>query len=317
MMETALTRWDGRVFTLPALLSCTLEYTAGVPCDSFALRCLWDRGLEGGLADLVGFTAWEDGQRVFQGVVDECECRFGDSGSTLTVSGRGMAALLLDNEAQAADYQTATAADILRDHVEPYGIQVAGGYRLPPVEGFSVASGSSEWQVLYDFARYHGGVAPRFDRQGRLVLSPWQDGERLVIDDKTAVTELVCREKRYGVLSEILVRDKTRQQAERMVNRTFAEQGGRCRRVLTMPGRSGYQAMRYRGEFQLQRSQAERSRLELTVPQRFFAWPGDLVRLDRTGLGCNGIYRVLEAAVELDGQGGRTRLVLGEPESVL
>ena len=146
-----------------------------MPCDSFALRCLWDRGLEGGLADLVGFTAWEDGQRVFQGVVDECECRFGDSGSTLTVSGRGMAALLLDNEAQAADYQTATAADILRDHVEPYGIQVAGGYRLPPVEGFSVASGSSEWQVLYDFARYHGGVAPRFDRQGRLVLSPWQD----------------------------------------------------------------------------------------------------------------------------------------------
>ena len=228
-----------------------------------------------------------------------------------------MAALLLDNEAQAADYQTATAADILRDHVEPYGIQVAGGYRLPPVEGFSVASGSSEWLVLYDFARYHGGVAPRFDRQGRLVLSPWQDGERLVIDDKTAVTELVCREKRYGVLSEILVRDKTRQQAERMVNRTFAEQGGRCRRVLTMPGRSGYQAMRYRGEFQLQRSQAERSRLELTVPQRFFAWPGDLVRLDRTGLGCNGVYRVLEAAVELDGQGGRTRLVLGEPESVL
>ena len=131
------------------------------------------------------------------------------------------------------------------------------------------------------------------------------------------MTELVCREKRYGVLSEILVRDKTRQQAERMVNRTFAEQGGRCRRVLTMPGRSGYQAMRYRGEFQLQRSQAERSRLELTVPQRFFAWPGDLVRLDRTGLGCNGVYRVLEAAVELDGQGGRTRLVLGEPESEL
>ena len=67
-METALTRWDGRVFTLPTLLSCTLEYTAGVPCDSFALRCLWDRGLEGGLADLVGFTAWEDGQRVFQGL---------------------------------------------------------------------------------------------------------------------------------------------------------------------------------------------------------------------------------------------------------
>lgn len=316
-MTAYVTTAAGRTFQLPVPLSWELNYTAGVPSDSFWVRCPWQAGQGTDPAEWVRFSAAEAGETVFSGVVDECEVNQGAEGLRLEVSGRGMAALLLDNEAQAADYQTATAADILRDHVEPYGIQVAGGYRLPPVEGFSVASGSSEWQVLYDFARYHGGVAPRFDRQGRLVLSPWQDGERLVIDDKTAVTELVCREKRYGVLSEILVRDKTRQQAERMVNRTFAEQGGRCRRVLTMPGRSGYQAMRYRGEFQLQRSQAERSRLELTVPQRFFAWPGDLVRLDRTGLGCNGVYRVLEAAVELDGQGGRTRLVLGEPESVL
>lgn len=316
-MTAYVTTAAGRTFQLPVPLSWELNYTAGVPSDSFWVRCPWQASQGTDPAEWVRFSAAEAGETVFSGVVDECEVNQGTEGLRLEVSGRGMAALLLDNEAQAADYQTATAADILRDHVEPYGIQVAGGYRLPPVEGFSVASGSSEWQVLYDFARYHGGVAPRFDRQGRLVLSPWQDGERLVIDDKTAVTELVCREKRYGVLSEILVRDKTRQQAERMVNRTFAEQGGRCRRVLTMPGRSGYQAMRYRGEFQLQRSQAERSRLELTVPQRFFAWPGDLVRLDRTGLGCNGVYRVLEAAVELDGQGGRTRLVLGEPESVL
>ena len=138
-----------------------------------------------------------------------------------------------------------------------------------------------------------------------------------MLDEDAAVLELAWKEKRYGVLSEVLVRDKTRDQVQRVVHSGYARRGGQCRRVLTMPGRSGYQAMRYRGEFQLQRSQAERSRLELTVPQRFFAWPGDLVRLDRTGLGCNGVYRVLEAAVELDGQGGRTRLVLGEPESVL
>ena len=317
MTEGILTCWDGRVLALPALLSCTLEYTAGVPCDGFSLRCLWDQGMEKSLADAVRFTALENGETVFQGVVDECECRFEESGSTLALSGRGMAALLLDNEAEAADYQTATAADILRDHVEPYGIRTAGGCDLPPVEGFSIASGSSEWQVLYDFARYHGGVAPRFDRLGRLILSPWADGARLVVDDRTAVTELIYREKRYGVLSEILVRDKTRQQAERVVNGDFQARGGRCRRVLTMPGRSNYQNMRYRGEFQLRRSQAERVRLELKTPRRFFAWPGDLVRLDRTGLGCNGTYRVLESAVELDDQGGGTRLVLGEPDTVL
>ena len=315
-MEVFLTCWDGRTLILPTLLSCTMEYTAGVPCDSFSMQCLWDRGMEKSLADVTRLTALENGETVFQGVVDEYECRLENTGSTLALSGRGMAALLLDNEAEAADYQTATAADILRDHVRPHGIEVVGGYGLPPVAGFSVASGSSEWQGVYEFACYHGGVAPRFDRQGRLVLSPWDDGAQLVVDDRVAVTELVYREKRYGVLSEILMRDKTRQQAERIVNEDFYARGGRCRRVLTMPGKSSYQTMRYRGEYQLQRSQAERVRLELTVPQRFFAWPGDLVKLARSGLACNGTYRVLETAVEIDGQGGRTRLTLGEPSAV-
>ena len=31
------TRW-----TLPKLLAWRLEYTAGVPCDSFWVRCAWD-----------------------------------------------------------------------------------------------------------------------------------------------------------------------------------------------------------------------------------------------------------------------------------
>lgn len=316
-METALTRWDGRVFTLPALLSCTLEYTAGVPCDSFALRCLWDRGLEGGLADLVGFTAWEDGQRVFQGVVDECECRFGDSGSTLTVSGRGMAALLLDNEALGQDYGTATLEDILRDHVAPYGIELSGEASLPAVSPFSVSTGSSEWAVLYEFAQYCGGVCPRFDRAGRLVLKGWTEVENLAISDATPVTSLTVRDRRYGVLSQILVRDRVRQTVEQVEATDFLRMGGRCRRVMTMPGRSSYQAMRYSGQFQLDRSAAELVRMEAVVPVLFYGKPGDLVRIQRSDWDRNGSWRVVEASVQADEAGGRTRLELAVPDVVI
>ena len=307
--------YDGGVLALPPALGWKLEYTAGVPCDSFQMECPWEGvGLDA-LEGAVEFTARWEGEAVFRGVVDEFRLREDGGGRRLLLAGRGMAALLLDNEAESADYGTATLEDILRDHVRPYGIQVAEGAALPAVEGFSVAAGSSEWQVLYQFAQYYGGVTPRFDRAGRLVLTPWVDGAALVVDGTTPVTAADYCGKRYGVLSEVLVRDRTRLALERVKNQDFLDRGGRRRMVLTMPGRSNYLAMRYRGDFQIQRSRAREVELELTVAEPFFAWPGELVQVARKDCGFNGRYRVLETAVEEDGDGRRTRMTLGLPEA--
>lgn len=120
--------------------------------------------------------------------------------------------------------------------------------------GFSVDAGSSEWQVVYEFCRYYGGIAPRFDRLGRLVLAPWEEGRRLVLGADAAVTSFRLREQRYGVLSEVLVRDRTTEEVQRVADEDFLRRGGRCRRVLTMPGKSSYQAMRYSGAYQLARA---------------------------------------------------------------
>ena len=228
-----------------------------------------------------------------------------------------MAALLLDNEAMPADYLTATAEDILRDHVEPYGIQVAQVSGLPAVNGFSVQSGQSEWQVLYQFACYYGGITPRFDREGRLIIAPFSDGETLVLQGDTAITGIAWRVRRYGVLSEIWVRDKTRMAVERVENRDALGQQIKRRQVMTMPGKSNYQAMRYSGDFQLRQSAKEFRRLTLTVPELFFAWPGDLLRMERPGWDCAGTWRVLEARVAADANGGGTTLTLGEPDGAI
>ena len=155
MTDAVGTRW-----TLPAPTAWRLEYTAGVPCDSFWLRCPWDGNNAVKPGSWVGFEAEHKGERVFTGLVDECEVSIDQNGRMLEVSGRGMAARLLDNEALGQDYQSATQADIIRDHVAPYGIETAPGGSLPPVTRFSVANGSSEWSVVYEFARYYGGVAP-------------------------------------------------------------------------------------------------------------------------------------------------------------
>ena len=308
---------QGVTTILPAPVSWCFQYTSGVPCDSFRLRCIWDGDNQVRPEEWALFQALEGGEVQFTGVVDECETVLGPEGAFFEVSGRGMAARLLDNEALSQDYELAAPADILRDHVEPYGIQTEGGAALGPVSRFSVAAGSSEWAVLYEFARYHNGICPRFDREGRLILSPWPDTREIALDDAVPVERLSCRVRRYGVLSQVVVRDRYQNRTETVENPAFQALGGHRRQVVTMPGKSQYQAMRYSGRFQLERSAAEQLWIQAEIPMLFFAQPGDLVRLERSNWGRNGRYRVMEAQVGQDESRGWTRLELAPPDVIL
>jgi hypothetical protein len=253
----------------------------------------------------------EEGARRFTGVLDEYELTWDDGGGELSLSGRGLAALLLDNEAAGQDYQVATLKDILRDHVEPYGVPVGKAGSLSAVPGFSVSTGESEWQVLYNFARYYNGVRPRFDAWGSLTVAPGETGGLYKIDDRTGVTALAWRDKRYGVWSEILVQDRGSLAPQRVVNSGFLAQGGQSRKVYTMPGKSAYQAMRYSGQFQLDRSAEERFRLEVTLPGSYFCEPGDRVEVALTRPAISGTWTVQETEASLDEKGSRVKLTLG------
>lgn len=317
-MNAWLLTADGKRWRLPAMLEWELDYGCATPCDSFRVVCLWDAGQEDLLADAVRFEAREGEQTVFVGVVDECAVTRNGAGSRLEVSGRGLAALLLDNEAQSAEYALAQAEDILRDHVLPYGIEVAGQEPLPAVRGFSVSAGSSEWSVLYQFVRFYGGVTPRFDREGRLVLTGWDDGTVRRVDRRTPVTALVRRRRRYGVLSEVWVRDRgSSAKVEKVVNRDFQDSGGRSRRMFTMPEKSNYQAMRYQGNYQLEKSRQRQDVLELELPAAFAAWPGELVQIERGDPAMDGRWRVARSVVSMDDGGYRTELELLPPDVTL
>lgn len=317
-MTAYVTTAAGRTFQLPVPLSWELNYTAGVPSDSFWVRCPWQAGQGTDPAEWVRFSAAEAGETVFSGVVDECEVNQGAEGLRLEVSGRGMAALLLDNEALGQDYGTATLEDILRDHVAPYGIELAGEASLPAVSPFSVPTGSSEWAVLYEFAQYCGGVCPRFDRAGRLVLEGWTEVENLAISDATPVTSLTVRDRRYGVLSQILVRDRVRQTVEQVEATDFLRLGGRCRRVMhhaRAEQLSGHAVQRTVPAGPL--PPRSWSGWEAVVPVLFYGKPGDLVRVQRSDWDRNGSWRVVEASVQADEAGGRTRLELAVPDVVI
>ena len=287
---------DHRIFELPVLLRWNITYTGGVPCDSYEVTCVYDRTMAELLHLAAGFLALdENGGVLLRGIVDEYEVKLTAAGLTVTICGRGYAARLLDNESRPVTYQGATLAEIVRCHAAPYGISCA---EIAPVSAdsvYTVAAGTSQWKALEGFCRTYGGFSPRFRRDGLLVAAPERDdGRRIVIDGTSPILSCTLREDHYGVLTEVLVIDKTRNVSYSVQNRDMLDRGGQCRRVIYTPGRSTWDAMRYTGEYQIQQSKKEEQAVTVTLPGSFDAFPGDRVTVRLEKLGLTGNYRVAE-----------------------
>lgn len=297
---------DHRVYDLPALLAWDVIYTGSVPCDSYTVTCLYDREMAEPLHLAAGFLAMGDGEVLLRGIVDEYAVELTAAGLTVTVSGRGYAARLLDNESRPVTYQGVTLEEIVRCHVTPYGISAA---EIAPVSAssvYTVASGTSQWKALDSFCRTYGGFSPRFRRDGWLLAAPEEDGRRIVIDSSVPVLSCTLREDHYGVLTEVLVIDKTRNVSYSVKNQDMIARGGQCRRVVYTPGQSTWAAMRYTGEYQIGQSRAEELAIQVKLPGCFLAFPGDIIRLELEVMGLAGEYRVAEAENEASPENGET-----------
>jgi prophage tail gpP-like protein len=316
-MTGILSLYDGTSYTLPVPVAWEMDYTAGVPCDSFWLRFPAGAETVAVLRKAVGFTATEEGERVFTGLVDEFHLDWAGDGAMAELSGRGMAARLLDNESRAQTYEVATTAAILRDHVTCYGVEVGNSGSLRAVPGFTVSSGSSEWSVLYQFAQYYSRVTPRFDRWGRLLLSPFGSEVSRRLDRTLPIIGLRYGETRYGCLSSVLVQSKNQAYSTTVTDPDFIAQGGNARQVVTMPNNGAYEAMRYSGQYQLEKARQERFALEVTVALPFWGWPGEVVQVAVDEAGCSGTWRIRQCQVCLDGDGQRSVVTLVPTDALI
>ena len=304
---------DHQVYELPPLLSWRVTHTGTVPCDSFSVTFLYQKEMAPALAMAAGFTAEENGRVLLRAVVDEYTVDLNAGGLTASVAGRGYAARLLDNEARPVTYQEATLAEILKNHVEPYGITCKKTADIRAGAGYTVAAGASQWKAVENFCRAYGGFSPRFSREGELLAGPEEPGKTLSIGDGDPVLACSLREDHYGVVTEALVIDKTRNQSFSVKNPEMIRRGGQCRRVIYTPGRSTWDAMRYTGEYQIQKSQEDAWSAELTLPGSFLAFPGDRVSLNLERMGLRGTFRAAEAENRFDRQSGALAVLTLKP----
>lgn len=311
MLTLELITYDGERVLLPVLLDWDLLYTASVPCDSMSATCLYSADMARVLPKATRFRALEDGMLRLAGVVDAYEITMDGRGLLVTVEGRGMAALLIDNEAEAVTYGRASEEDILASHVTPYGIK-AERTRSVTGENYAVTSGSSQWKALRSFTHRYGGFDPYFTPEGVLVLDKlWGSGRTLAVNDRTPLKAFAQRGQRYGVISEMVLYDKVQKVRHSVENQPFKSQGGCRRQVLYMP-RSTAASRRYTGEYQISQSALEALVLELVLPYPFAAFPGDRVELTLDRLKLAGAYDVVEARSRTDAGGAVTELTVSE-----
>lgn len=304
---------DHQVFRLPPLLSWRVTHTGTVPCDSFSVTFVYSREMAQVLPMAAGFTAEEDGKTVLRAIVDEHTVDLNAGGLTATVSGRGYAARLLDNESRPVTYESATLEEILRNHAEPYGITCGETAAVRAGSVYTVAAGSSQWKAVEDFCRAYGGFSPRFSREGVLLASPEKAGRTLSIGEGDPVLSCTLRDDRYGVVTEALIIDKTRNKSFSVKNQEMIRRGGQCRRVVYTPGQSTWAAMRYTGEYQIRRSGEDAWSAEVTLPGSFPAFPGDRAALSLGRMGLTGTFRVAEAESRFDSRNGATATLTLKP----
>lgn len=301
---------DGSRFALPPLSGWELRWTEGTPCDSFTVSFPGGTEDAARLRSATRFQAVEQNEVCFTGVVDEYEIALGPAGRVTTVSGRGMGALLLDNEAGTTEFDVVQLEDIMAAYVTPLGIQLGEHVVLPALRGFGVDSGDSCYAAVYGFARWAAEIMPRFDRLGRLVLLPPGGGKQWTLDESSPVLEAVFTDRRYGVISQVVENDRSTGRQRIVSDEGFLAEGGSCRRVMSVYSKTAYRATARRAEQVLALSGSDRRILEVTLPGLLEAMPGDTVSAALPQLGVTGRFVVAESRAMLTGQGLRHTLTL-------
>lgn len=312
-MITFLVDYMENSYELPVLLEWKFSYGCALPCDAFEITFIYDKSMLSVLTNSKRFRAEHEGETVFLGVVDDFEVSVSENGCIVTVNGRSLAALLMDNEAEAAQYYSASLETILERYVYPWGITQVDKILSVPQQALVVDSGASMWRVLENFVWFGCGVKPRFSKDGVLLLGE-RTGNRFVVDSKTAVIKQTLKRKRYGVISEVLVKNKALGTSEMIGNTEFAKIGGSCRRVVNVPRKTRYDAMRATGKYQIAQSKADELSISLTVPQIFAVFPGDYIELCDSPLGLSGEFYVNRTCCFADGNKAGTEIIMTKGE---
>lgn len=268
-MTGIIKTYGGESYELPPLTKWRVSHTSGEACGDFEVSFLYSDKLFDLLDAAIRFSAYHEGETVFTGVVDELKVKYEADGLICTLSGRDMAALLLDNQVGAASFGTARLDDIIDRYVKPMGIQTIITAPVAAINQYSVSAGASRYDALADFTFYAAGLWPWFDCSGRLMIGRPADYRFIHLKEPVAAS---FRDKRYGVASHVNYMGTE-------FSGAFAVEGGVCTRYIPELSDKTYKTGERLAQLDLATTALERRTLTVAVPKVFAAMPYDFVKV--------------------------------------
>ena len=300
---------DGVSTPLPEFLSWDVCHGMGEPCDWFEVSFIYYSNQLSKLQTACSFRATHDSEVVFSGVIDEYSISIDEKGSVVTLSGRSKAALLLDNELPAQEYAALGNTAAVSAFVSPYGISNVISGSGVTLSAFSVRTGESAWSALKRFCRYAWKTTPYFAKDGTLILNG-RAGNTITVDASEDVSSIAMCDERYGIISDISIRNRVTGASYTSSNAAFAARGGKCQREMTVPKTTGADAVRYTAAYQIAESQRGKKCVKLTLTKQFACFPGDRVSLTASKLGLSGAFTVLSSHCWADSLSAGTIITL-------
>lgn len=285
---------SGTQTELPEFLSWDVCHGIGEPCDWFEVSFIYYNSQLPKLRSARRFIGKNNNNTVFTGVVDEYSISIDKNGSVVTVTGRGDAALLLDNELSAREYETLSSTQMLEKFVKPFGISNIVSGEAVTLGEFSVRTGESAWSALRRFCRYAWNTIPYFAPDGTLVLNA-RKGKTIEADSSKTVAATVMNDEKYGVISDVTVRNRVTGTSYSVKNGNADYAGLKSHREISVPKTTGAAAARYTAEYQIEESMRGRKTVKLTLTKQFACFPGDVVELTAEKLGVSGSFGVLRS----------------------
>ena len=302
---------QGSRTALPPLLRWKLTTTLGEPADSFSLTFPYAARWEPVLQKAVRFQAMDGGESRFYGVVDEYEISCDREGMLVTVHGRGMAGLLMDNQVGQKEYYWVHLTDILKAYVYPYGITSVRYDQDWYLGAYAVSYGVTAWQALCGFTMWSAGITPRFLPDGTLMISG-AEGKRRTLLHPDRVREARFSGCRYGVYSHVVAKSAATGLETTVADEHFAALGGQATRRSTIPRKNSCRAGSASPQQVLQASREEYRVLELKLGELYAGNPGELITVDLPKLGISGLFRVREAENSYGVDGKTCTLTMGQ-----
>lgn len=167
---------NGEIRRDTRVLSAVWKSELDVPADSVSLGCVYDREI---FENARSLSAYNGGELVFEGQIDELSRYRGETGTVLKISARSAAAVLLDNEAEPLSYRNPTSSLMFRKHLEPLGFTDVEYDQVPIIGIFRIDKGMSQWQALEQFCKVRYGSKLRVSGSGKVYLRGFRNDKKV------------------------------------------------------------------------------------------------------------------------------------------